>query len=96
MVGRLVEQQQVRRREQHRGQGHAHAPATGEGGERARLRRHVEAEAGEDGGRPRGGGIGADRIKAVMDVGQALGRRGLGLGEQGGALGVGGEDVFER
>ena len=48
IVGRLVEQQQVRLGEQHRGERDAHAPAAGEIRARALLRLGVEAEPGED------------------------------------------------
>ena len=45
VVGRLVEQQHVGPREEHRGQRHPHPPAAGEVGAGAPLRRGVEAEA---------------------------------------------------
>ena len=50
MVGRFVEQQQIRVGEQRGGQGDAHAPAAGKFLHRALLGGFVEAEAGEDGG----------------------------------------------
>jgi len=64
MVGRLVEQQQVRLAEELGGQRHAHAPAAGEGLERALLRLVVETEAGEDAGGPR-------RRRMRLDLDQA-------------------------
>ena len=53
IVGRLVEQQQVRLREQNRRQRHPHPPAAGEGRGRPLLRRRVKAEAGQNGACPR-------------------------------------------
>jgi hypothetical protein len=48
VVGRLVEQHQVRLGEQRGGQGDAHPPAAGKAGERPALHRLVEAQALED------------------------------------------------
>ena len=73
MVGRLVEQQQVGLGEQHGGERDPHPPAAGEAGQRARLSRLVEAEAGQDGARPRRGGVGADIGEPGLDRGD-LGR----------------------
>jgi hypothetical protein len=98
VVGRLVEQHQVRLGEQDRGQRHPHPPAARERGERERLCRLVEAQALEDRGGSRGRGIRADRGEAVVDLAQAggvdAGRRRL--GQQPRALLVGGEDGLDR
>ena len=97
VVGRLVEQQDVRLREQHRGERHPHPPAAGEFGERPVLRRLVEAEAAEDAGRARRRGVGVDVDEARLDVGDPLGVAGaLGLGDQRRALGVGGEHEVDQ
>ena len=88
MVGRLVQQQQVGLGEQGGGQRHAHAPAAGKAVHRPRLGGGVEAEAGQDGGGAGGGGVGADGAQPLMDFGQPVGRRGVGLGQQGQPLGV--------
>ena len=50
IVGRLVEQQQIRLGEQGGGERYPHAPAAGEGRGRTPLRSVIEAEAGENGG----------------------------------------------
>ena len=62
------------------------------------LRGLVESEAGKDRGRPRLGGMGVDIGEARLDFGDAVRvRRGLGFGEQGGALAVGRQhDVDQR
>ena len=92
IVGRLVEQQQVRLGEQHRGERDAHAPAAGKIRAGALLRFGVEAEAGQDGGRARGRRMRADVGKPRLDLGDAMRIvRGFGLGQQLGALLVGGE-----
>ena len=56
----------------------------------------VEAEAGEDGGGARGGGVGADGAQAVVDFGEAVGVGGVGLGEQRQAFGVALQDGVEQ
>ena len=97
IVGRLVEQQQVGLGEQHRGERDAHAPAAGELRAGALLRRRVEAEAGEDRGGARRRRMRADVGEPRLDLGDAMRvGRGLGLGEQRGALGVGGEHDVEQ
>ena len=83
VVGRLVEQQQVGVGEQRGGQRDAHAPAAGELLHRARLRRLVEAEAGEDGGGARGGRVGADGAQPFVDFGQPVRVGGVGFGAAG-------------
>ena len=61
------------------------------------LRRLVEAEAGEDGGGPGLGRMGVDIGEPGLNVGDAVRiGRGLGLGEQGGALGIGGEHHLDQ
>ena len=62
VVGRLVEQQQVGLREQHRGQRHAHPPAAGEVGAGPALRGRIEAEPVQD-----RGGAGRRRMRADID-----------------------------
>ena len=92
MVAGLVEEQQVGRGKQQCGNGDAHPPAAGEGVQRAGLRRLVEAQPGEDGGGARRGGLGGDVGEADVDLGDPRGIvRGFGLGQQGGALGIGAE-----
>ena len=70
MVGRLVEQQQVRVGEQRGGERHAHAPAAGKLLHRLLLRHRVETEARENCGGPRGGGLGVDGDQPVVDFRQ--------------------------
>ena len=90
VVGRLVEQQHVGPREQHRRQRHPHPPAAGEVGAGALLRRGVEAEAAEDRGRPRLGRMRLDVGEPRLDLGDPVGvRRLLRLGEQRRPLDVG-------
>ena len=101
IVGRLVEQQDLRLEEQHGGERDAHAPAARERAARALLRRFVEAETGEDLRRARRRRVRADVAEALVDGGDAVRVGGvLGLIEQAGALGVGGEhpveDAFRR
>src|SRR5690606_708340 len=61
MVGRLVQQQQVRLDKKQRRQRHAHAPAAGKRGAGALLCLLVEAEAGKNARGTRRGRLGADR-----------------------------------
>ncbi len=97
VVGRLVEQQEVGLREQHRGERDAHAPAAGIFGERPVLRRLVEAEAAEDARRARGRGVGVDVDEPRLDFGDPLGIAGaLGLGDQRRALDVGREHEVDQ
>ena len=97
IIGRLVEQQQIGLREQHRGERDAHAPAAGEFGQRAVLRRLVEAEAGEDAGRARGRRMGVDVGEAGLDFGDAQRVVGaFGLGHQVVALDVGFEHEIDQ
>ncbi len=91
MVGRLVQQQQVRVAEQHGRQRHAHAPAAGEAVHRPRLGVRVEAQAGQDGGGAGRGGVGVDGAEPFPDGGHAV--RGnvptlglFGFGQQGEAF----------
>ena len=72
VVGRLVEQQQVRLGKEHRGERHAHAPAAGIFGKRPALRRLVEAQPFEDSRRPRRRRMGVDVDEASLDFGDAL------------------------
>ena len=97
IVGRLVEEQQVRPREQRGGERHAHAPAAGERGAGPLLRRLVEAEAGEDGGGARLRRMRIDVGEPRVDLGDAVRVvRRLGLGEQPLALVVGGEHHLDQ
>ena len=84
IVGRLVEQQNVGRGEQHRRERDAHAPAAGELRQGTILRGFVEAEAGEDARRPRRRGMGVDVGEPYLDFGDPLRvGRALGLFQQG-------------
>ena len=97
MVGRLVQQQQVGGGEQHGRQRHAHAPAAGERRDGAGLRVGVEAEAGQDGRRPRGRRVRADRAQPLVDRAHAVQARvRVQLGEQRQALGVAGEHGVQQ
>ncbi len=97
VVGRLVEQQQVGLGEKHGRQRHAHPPAAGEGGAGAALRRFAEPESGQDRCRPRFGRVRVDIGEAGLDLRDPIGIGcGLRLGEQGGALGVGGEHHLDQ
>ena len=96
VVGRLVQEQQVGRREEQGGQGDAHAPAARQGVDGTLLGRLVEAEAGQDLGRPGRRALGADRGQALVDLGQAVGRGGLGGGQQLAALAVGDQDGLQQ
>ena len=82
MVGRFVQQQQVRVGEQRGGQRDAHAPAAGEFFHGPRLRWLVEAQTGQDGGGAGGGGVGADGDQAFVDFGQTVRVGGFGFVEQ--------------
>jgi hypothetical protein len=97
MVRRLVEEQQVRSREEQRGERHAHPPAAREAVERPLLHLLVEAEPDQDPRRAGRSGMGADRVQPVVDVAEAVRVvRRLGLVEQPCALDVGGEHRLER
>ena len=97
IVGRLVEQQQVGLAEQHAGQRHAHAPAARKLGGRAELAVLLEAEPLENGRGARLGGVRVDVGEPHVDVGDPVRvGRGLGLGQQRGALGVGRQHRFEH
>ncbi len=97
MVGRLVEQQQVGLSEQDRRQRHPHPPAAGQFVERLALHRVIEAEPGEDARRPARRRIGVDLDEPRFDLGGAQRRRpGFALGQQAGALAIGGEHRIVR
>ena len=97
IVGRLVEQQNVGRGKEDRRKRHAHSPAAREFGERAVLRRLVEAEAGENARDPRRGGMGVDVGKPRLDLGDALRiGRCLGLDEEARPLDVGFEHEVDQ
>ncbi len=97
IVGGLVEEENVRLGEQHRGERDAHAPAAGEFRAGALLVGMGEPEAGENPGGARRCGVGADVGKARLDLGDTMRiARGLGLGEECAALAVGGEHDVEQ
>ena len=97
IVGGLVEQQNVRLGEQHRGERDAHPPAAGEFRAGALLVVMGEAEAGEDAGGARRRGMGADVGEARLDFRDAMRiARGLGLGEERAALAIGGEHDVDQ
>jgi hypothetical protein len=61
------------------------------------LRLGIEAEAGEDGRGTRRGAVGADGDEAFVDFAHAVAVGvALGLGQQGGALGIGGQHGFQQ
>ena len=72
MVGRLVEQQQVRAAHQRLREIKPHAPAAGEARHRLALARVGEAEPGEQRRRARPRAVAADRLEAMMQLGQPL------------------------
>ena len=88
MVGRFVQQQQVRLGEQRRCQGHPHAPAAAELRHGAGLGGGVEPQSGQDGGGAGGGCVGADGAQALVDFRQAGRERVIGLNQQGEPLRV--------
>ena len=87
MVGRLVEQQQFRAREQHRRQGDPHPPAAGEVRAGTRLGLGIEPQAGQDLGGAGFGRMRLDVAEAGVDLGDPVRvPGGLRLGHQGGPL----------
>ena len=72
VVGRLVEQQDLRLEEQHGGERNAHAPAARQRAARALLRCLVEAEAGEDLRGARRRGVRVDVGEPLVDLGDAM------------------------
>ena len=72
VVGRFVEQQQVRRREQRRGERHAHAPAAGEFRAWPGLVRGREPEPAQDRGRTRRRGVRVDVDQPGLDFGNSM------------------------
>jgi hypothetical protein len=97
VVRRLVEQQHVGAREQHRGQRHPHPPAAGEVRAGPRLRRRVEAEPVQDRRRPRLGRMGVDVAQPRLDLRDPVGvMRRLGLRQQRRALLVGRQNRVEQ
>ena len=83
IVGGLVQQQKIGRREQDRRQRHAHAPAAGKFAAGAQLVFRRKAQAGQNLGGAGRRGIGVDGFQAVIDVAQlvAVGFM-FGLGQQ--------------
>ncbi len=73
IVGRLVQQEKIGRREQDRRQRHAHAPAAGEFGAGPQLVLGRKAEPGQDRRRARRCGIGVDGFEPGMDVAEPVG-----------------------
>ena len=97
VVGRLVEQQQVGLGKEHARQRHAHAPAAREGRTGLQLLVVVKAQPLEDRGRARLGRPGVDVREPGLHLGDAVGLgRGLGLGHETCALGVGGQHRVEQ
>jgi hypothetical protein len=80
VVGRLVQQQEVRLHVQRAREGHAHAPPAGQRARRAAHHRVVEREAAQQGHRARLGAVGVDLLQALPHGRQAggggVGRRG--------------------
>ena len=97
IVGRLVEQQQVRLGEQQRRQRHAHPPSAGELRAGSLLRRLVEPEPGQNARGPRRRRVGADIDEPHLDLGDpfVIGGR-VALRDQFRALGVGGEHDIDQ
>ncbi len=102
MVGRLVEQEQVRARHQRLRQVEPHAPAAGEACDRIAMTRRGESEAREQ---ARGAGAGAvtgDRLVALMQLREMLpgsARMGFGVSQRalyGAELHVAVEHEFDR
>jgi hypothetical protein len=98
IVGRLVEQQEVGFGEEDGRERHAHAPPAGKGGGGALLRFRIEAEAGENGRRPRFRRMGVDIGKPRLDLRDPVRiLRRLGFPHQAVALGIGLQhDVDQR
>ena len=96
IVCRLVEKQDVWRREQSRGERDAHAPAAGKGGQGPRLRICVEAKTGKNRRRARRRRMRLDVDKTRVDFGDARGIAGvLGFAKQRAALGIRREHEIE-
>ena len=88
MVGRLVEEEEIRLGEQSGCQGDTHAPAAGEILSRFLLRRLANSETGQNRRRARRRRLGANIMQAGLDFRDAVRvLSGLGLGEEGAALG---------
>ncbi len=96
VVGGLVEQQKVGRREQRRGQRHAHPPAAGELGHRSRQIGVGEAEARQDLGGAAGRPVGVDLDKPGVDLAHVLRLGGLQVGQQGRTFDIGGQHGFQQ
>ena len=97
IVGRLVEEEEIRLRKQGRGECHAHAPATGKFGARTLLIGGGEAEAGEDRGRAGRRRMRVDIGESCLDLGNTMRiARGLRLGQQACALAVGREHDLDQ
>ncbi len=92
VVRRLVQQQHIGFRKQHRSQRHTHSPTAREISARAGLGRTVKAQAGQDRAGARLGRMGPDIDKPGLDFGNSggIGCR-VGLGQQRGAFGIGGQ-----
>jgi len=75
VVGRLVEEQEPRRREERAREGHAHAPPPGEGRDGALGHGVREPQAAEDRARARLGAVRADRVEIARDSLEPVARR---------------------
>ena len=97
MIGRLVEQQEVGLGEEDRRERNPHPPAARQIRDGPALHAVIEAEPGEDTGRPARRRMGVDLDEPGLDLGgpQRL-RPGLPFGEEARTLTVGGKDRFER
>ena len=97
VVGRFVQQQEVRLGEKNRCERNAHAPAPGEGRARTLLGFRVETQTGKDGTCTSFRRMAADVCQPGMDLGNALRvGRGLCLREQAAALRVGSQDDLKK
>ena len=97
IIRRFVEQQEIGLGKQRSGERDTHAPAAREGVERAALGIGIEAEAGQDGAGARLGRMGVDVDQPGVQLGDAMRiGRGVGLGEQVGALAVGRDDGLQQ
>ena len=96
VVGRFVQQQQVRVGEQRRCQRDAHAPAAGKLGDGPSLGGFVEAQARQDGGGSGRGGVGGDGNQPVVHLGEAVRVGGFGFRQQRQPFGVALQDGVEQ
>ena len=97
MVGRLVEEEEIRLGEQSGRQGDTHAPAAGEILSRFVLRRLANSETSQNRRRARRRRLSANIVQAGLDFRDAVRVFScLGLGEEGVALGMRSKNRFQR